>query len=241
MSSVRVSRQAGQLSVVDASGTVIDDCARFLERMKVRGLSPFTVEACAYDVAIVLRWLHEAKLTLKGLTADDVHRFLARERGRKSHPKSINRRVNTLRQYYRFLIGADLPGGVEENRGLRRHQRDRELGLQRLAPLPTRQLRVKEPRTVVEPLTVEQVRNLVNGLLRYRDLCIVYLMLLGGLRTQEVLLLRLGDIDFADRRSACMARATRSDWCRYPICWWTCSGSTSTSNALFAARLRAPS
>jgi integrase len=44
------------------------------------------------------------------------------------------------------------------------------------------------------------VRNLVSGLLRYRDLCIVYLMLLGGLRTHEVLLLRLCDIDFADRR-----------------------------------------
>jgi len=197
---IRVSRQAGQVSVIDESGNVIHDCARFLERMKVRGLSPFTVEACAYDVALVLRWLHEAKLTLKELTADDLHRFLARERGRASHPKSINRRVNTLRQYYRFVVGTELPGGVEENLGLRRHQRDRELGLQRLVPPATRQLRVKEPRTVVEPLTVEQVRNLVNGLLRYRDLCIVYLMLLCGLRSQEVLLLRLCDIDFADRR-----------------------------------------
>jgi integrase/recombinase XerC len=200
VSSIRVSRQAGQLSVVDESGTVINGCARFLERMRVRGLSPCTVEACAYDIALVLRWLHEAKLTLEGLTADDVHRFLAWERARASHPKSINRRIHTLRQYYRSVVGAELPGGVEETRGLRRHQRDRELGLQRLAPLPIRQLRVKEPRTVVEPLTVEQVRNLVNGLLRYRDLCIVYLMLLGGLRSQEVLRLRLVDIDFADRR-----------------------------------------
>jgi len=35
---------------------------------------------------------------------------------------------------------------------------------------------------------------------RYRDLAIAYLMLLCGLRTQEVLNLRLTDIDIEDRR-----------------------------------------
>jgi site-specific recombinase XerD len=196
----RVNRAGGHVSVVEASGTAVAECTRFLEGLRVRGLSPFTVEARAYDLALLLRWLYESELTLGSLAADDVHRFLAWERNRLSHPRSINRRLNTLRQFYRFVLGSELPGGVEENRGRRRPQRDRELGLRRFSFGASRQLRVKEPRTVVEPLTIEQVRALLTDFNRYRDLCIAYLMLLGGLRTGEVLQLSMKDIDFEDRR-----------------------------------------
>jgi integrase/recombinase XerC len=199
VSLIQVRRHLGRV-VVDGSGKAVGNCTRFLGQMEVRGLSRFTVEACAYDLVLILRWMCEARLRLEKLAADDVHRFLSWERARGSHPKSINRHINTLRQYYRFVVGAELPGGVGQPAGLRRNQRDRNLGLHQLTPRAGRQLRVKETRRVVEPLTVLQVRNLVSGLLRYRDLCIVYLMLLGGLRTHEVLLLRLCDIDFADRR-----------------------------------------
>ena len=56
-------------------------------------------------------------------------------------------------------------------------------------------MRVKEARTIVEPLTVDQVNELLHSLRRYRDLAIAYLMLLCGLRSQEVLNLRVSDIE----------------------------------------------
>jgi site-specific recombinase XerD len=87
-------------------------CRVFLERLVLRGLSRFTAEAYAYDLALVHRWLAAAGLTLEQLTTDHVHQFLAWERGRNSHPKSINRRLHTLRLFYAAIMGTGLPGGL---------------------------------------------------------------------------------------------------------------------------------
>lgn len=70
----------------------------------------------------------------------------------------------------------------------------------RLRPRRRVALRVKVPRTLVEPLRREQVRQFLLGLRRYRDLAIVYLMLLCGLRSLEVLLLQIDDVSFDELR-----------------------------------------
>jgi site-specific recombinase XerD len=200
MTSARVERRLGRVAVVGEDGTEVGECERFLERLRVRGLSACTVEAYAYDLVLIYRWLSATDLTLTDVAADELHRFLAWERGRSSQPKSINRRLHTLRLFYRFVHGRELPGGVERCGRIRSSRRDRDLGLQVVRRASTRQLRVKEARKVVEPLTIEQVRELLSCLKRYRDLCIAHAMLLCGLRSGEVLLLRLGDLDFEDRR-----------------------------------------
>ena len=69
MSSVRVVRQGGRVVVVDDRGVVNDHCARFLERVDVRGLSRCTVEAYAYDLALVYRWLTASGRKLAELRA----------------------------------------------------------------------------------------------------------------------------------------------------------------------------
>lgn len=200
MSGWHVERADGRTAVVDDAGKADVDVARFLDRLEVRGLSPHTVEAYAFDLAIALRWMDEARVKLTDLRGDDLHKFIAWERGRASQPKSINRRLNTLRLFFRFVVGLDMSGGTVAAQPYRATRKDFELGLQRIARPSTKQLRVKESRAVVEPLTIDQVRELLVSLPRYRDLCIAHAMLLCGLRSTEVLLLRLGDIDFEDRR-----------------------------------------
>ena len=71
---------------------------------------------------------------------------------------------------------------------------DHFLGLHPLRPPKHRLLQVRIPQTLVEPLTTEQVRLFLQTLSRYRDLCIVYLMLFCGLRSNEVLGLAMTDI-----------------------------------------------
>jgi site-specific recombinase XerD len=164
-----------------------------------------TVEAYAYDLALIHRWLEVEELQLAQVGAAELHRFLAWERARASQPKSINRRLHTLRLYFRFAVGQLLPGGTEPAGRWRRSRRDRALGLNQVRLRDQRQVRVKEPRRVVEPLTVEQVRALLGSLRRYRDLCIAYTMLLCGLRSQEALGLRIAVCAFSAKgaRSAC--------------------------------------
>jgi integrase len=60
------------------------------------------------------------------------------------------------------------------------------------------QLRVKTPKRVIVPLSVEQVARFWSSFHTSRDLAIVGLMLLHGLRSCEVLALNLEDIQFPD-------------------------------------------
>lgn len=91
--------------------------------------------------------------------------------------------------------GVSAPSGHYKGPG-----RDKNLGLYNMPRRHRLPLQVKVPRTVVEPLTVEQIEILLGAVKRYRDLAIIYLMLLCGLRSQEVLMLRLTDLCFEDNR-----------------------------------------
>jgi site-specific recombinase XerD len=179
------------------------DAGRFLDAVRARGLSSLTVRAYAFDLVRFYRWLPSAKRRLDELVASDLVDFIADQQRVGAAPRSINRRLTTVCLFFRFKTGRDLDHGVL---GLLRPApyykgpgRDHALGLHRLTPR-VRKIRVKEPRTIVEPLTPDQVRSFLRSLRRYRDLAIVHLMLLCGLRSKEVLDLELGDVVWADDR-----------------------------------------
>ena len=200
MSGWRVDKKGGQVVVVGPDGSEDSAIGTFLDRLLLRGLSLHTVESYAYDLVLMRRWLDSSRLQLADMNADHLHEYVAWERGRDSKPKSINRRLHTLRLFFEHVTKQKFPGATTSRGGIRLSHRDRELGLQRIRVSDTQRLRVKEARRLVEPLTVEQVNELLSNLRRYRDLAIAYLMLLCGLRSQEVLNLRLSDIDIEDRR-----------------------------------------
>ena len=60
----RVLRTAGQVAVVDDAGRPVGSCAGFLDRYLIRGLSRLTVEAYAFDLALIHRWLEVEELEL---------------------------------------------------------------------------------------------------------------------------------------------------------------------------------
>jgi integrase/recombinase XerC len=183
----------------------------FLEALSIRGLSPATVRAYAFDLVVLYRWLHqEAQLAVEQLSPDDVLRFITHQQRAGAQPKSINRRLATYEQLYRFVTGVSMSharlGGAPHYAGRGREQ---ALGLHRRKRVARRKLRVKEPQRVVEPLTVDQVAALLRRLSRYRDVAIVHLMLLCGLRSREVLSLRLNDLVLDDKRLRVRGKGNR--------------------------------
>src|ERR1039458_6268615 len=59
-------------------------------------------------------------------------------------------------------------------------------------------LRLKQPQRVIQPLSAEQVANFWASFRTFRDLAVVGLMLLDGLRSCEILTLQLEDLKLAD-------------------------------------------
>lgn len=199
---IRVGRiGARQFGLLDGEHA-ISEANRFLEAIELRGLARLTVRSYAYDLLLLYRWLLESGRELHQLTAADLVQFVASQRGEDAAPRSINRRLSTIRLLYRFHCGSDLgnkhvslPGAHYKGPG-----RDHDLGLHALHKRPALQLRVKESRTLVEPLTPDQVKAFFGKITRYRDWAIVDLMLFCGLRTCEVIRLEMSDVGFDDQQ-----------------------------------------
>jgi site-specific recombinase XerD len=100
--------------------------------------------------------------------------------------------------------GASLPGSFYKGPG-----RDRRLGLHRLKKKHSLKLQVKVPRRLVSPLNGEQVREFLSNQRRYRDIAMVHLMLLCGLRSREVLLLGRQDVSLFERRVRVLGKGNR--------------------------------
>jgi integrase/recombinase XerC len=189
----RLERTGGETPSVSAANS-------FLETLSVRGLSPATVRAYAFDLVLLYRWLEESQIELEELTPMALLGFVEYQQRRSAQPSSINRRLVTCEQLYRFVTGSSMRAarvGVAAHYAGR--GREHALGLHPRKRLAHRKIRVKAPHRLVEPLTSDQVASLLRRLRRYRDLAIVYLMLLCGLRSQEVLSIRIGDIGWEDK------------------------------------------
>jgi Phage integrase, N-terminal SAM-like domain len=117
MSGWCVDKKGGHVAVVGPDGTEDAACGTFLDRLLLRGLSLHTVEAYAYDLVLMRRWLYSSGLQLAEMNADHLHQFVAWERGRESKPKSINRRLHTPRLFFQHVTKRELPGATIPRRG----------------------------------------------------------------------------------------------------------------------------
>ncbi len=92
---------ARQFALLDQE-CAISEANRFLEAIELRGLSRWTVRSYAYDLLLFYRWLLESDRKLHQLTAADLLQFVASQRQGDAAPRSINRRLSTIRLLYRF-------------------------------------------------------------------------------------------------------------------------------------------
>jgi len=153
--SIRVVRglEPKRFQVVDGDAPLAD-ANGFLRALEARGLSPTTLRAYAFDLVILYRWLDDTKQDLRALTAAKMIDFIAAQRKVDAQPNSINRRLSTIRLFYRFCTDQDLergPGTVPPAPYYLGRGRDRYLGLYPIRRSNRLKLRVKTPRHLVEP------------------------------------------------------------------------------------------
>ena len=185
--------------LLDRDEIPVGDPTAFLRALQTRGLSIYSLRAYGFDLVALYRWMDSQNLSVTDLNTTHLLHFIQSRQDMQTHPRSINRMLITIRSFFRFCTGKELeyttrstlPAGYYKGRG-----RDRSLGLHAITAPKHRLLQIKVPRTLVNPLTIDQVRHLFALASRHRDLCIMYLMLFCGLRSQEVINLELSSVCF---------------------------------------------
>jgi integrase/recombinase XerD len=183
--------------VEQATSREVDWINRFLDRESLRRVADTTLRSYAHDLLHFLRWwesVHPSEaLSPDALTEStllDYLRFQSSQQPQLSGA-TINHRVavvdRALRVAFPGAPGQVAPGFQQT------YWRRAPMGLGRPLPALSR-LRVKTPKRLIVPLSVDEVARCWSSFRTSRDLAIVGLMLFEGLRSQEVLDLNRDDL-----------------------------------------------
>jgi len=187
--------------VFEQTGREVAWVNRYLDQQRVRGVADTTLRSYAHDLLHFVRWwavAHETSAITKEALAEETFLDYIRFQISQDPPpaaQSVNRRAGTAERALRseFPEAARLFAPGFQSWYWRRSR----LGYGRLRPALT-QLRVKTPQRVIVALSLDEVAAFWSSFRTSRDLAIVGLMLLHGLRSCEVLALNCEDVQFAE-------------------------------------------
>lgn len=196
---------------IDGDGKLIEKANEFLEKAEVQGLSPDSARAYAYAMMALFRSLDQNFEKFEHFTQKDLQSWMGRMTKSGLKPRSINHRLVVARAFYRFCFGRDIPhapGVLYPHAHYQGSKRNRVGYRSRYQPRFL-DLKVKIPHEVVNPLKPAEVDRFLRGISRYRDLGITLTMLLCGLRSLEILKLKLSDVNFHQSALRVMGKGKR--------------------------------
>ena len=173
--------------LLSADGQPVEQAERFIHTLVLRGLSPRTRRAYAYDLLEAYRWMDQANRLPEQITGDDLLCFIDyMKRPPSASAATINRRLRLVQRFVQFLTGEApvVAAWRQHTHALNFHSRSRRGSV-----------RVKEPHRVIHPLKDNQVMTFYASLKTWRDRSMMLLMWAEGLRAAEVLNLSVSDID----------------------------------------------
>ena len=204
-----VAASASPYRLLDEQGQEVVWANAFLDAQRVRQLSLRSLRAYGYDLLHFARWLEDAPQPLPEITESTLLDYVRHQLDRepKPAPQSVNHRLLVVRCLYRFHYGQEIPAGQTHFQrtytkrpapGYGRPQRAVALGL-----------RLRQPKRVVVPLAADDVAKFWHTFRTFRDLAVVGLMLLDGLRSCEVLALQLEDLELAEAQMRVLGKGNK--------------------------------
>ena len=170
---------------------------RYLDREHVRRLAEKSLYSYAHSLLHFVRWWesvhHTGDISQQDLTESTLLDYLRFQSSRQPPPSAttINDRVATADRAIRNQF-PDAPCQVAHGfHKIYLHRRPMGLGRPRFE---FSRLRIKEPRLNIVPLSVDEVARFWSSFRNARDLAIVGLMLMHGLRSVEVMALNRDDV-----------------------------------------------
>lgn len=203
-----VPASASPYRVLDRHGQEIAWANAFLDAQCVRQLSLRSLRAYAYDLLHFARWWVEDR-PLSEITESTLLNYVRHQLDQepKPTPQTVNHRLTVLHCLFRFHFGCEIPDGQFH---FQRAYRTRPpLGYGRPRRRVASGLRLKQPRRVIAPLSAEEVGKFWRSFRTFRDLALVGLMLLDGLRSCEALALRLEDLQLPDAQLCVLGKGNK--------------------------------
>jgi integrase/recombinase XerD len=189
----------------------------FLDAQHIRRLSPRSLRAYAYDLLHFARWFHPRSETLSAITEATLLDYVRHQLNQQPQPtpQTVNHRLTVIRCLYRFHHGQEIPAG---NSHFQRMYTTRcPVGYGRPHRAIAFGLHLKQPRRVIQPLSAEQVAQFWSSFRTFRDLAVVGLMLLDGLRSCEILTLQLEDLKMADAQLHVLGKGRKQRLLPLPV------------------------
>ena len=153
-----------------------DSHARFLEHLKQSGKAQATVIAYSKDIEQLVESLEEAnKADVTQITAEDIEQFKEALKKKRYTSKSISRKINSIKAYFRYLIAEGL---IESNPA-------DEVSHPKFDQVPPR---------VLSKLEYRALRDAARGDVRMS--AVIELLLQTGMRISELAAMELTDVDF---------------------------------------------
>jgi len=188
-----VSASASPYRLLDEQGQEVAWANAFLDAQHIRQLSLRSLRAYAYDLLHFARWW-EKNRPLSEITESTLLDYVRHQLDQqpKPTPQTVNHRLCVLHCLYRFQFGCEIPSG--QSHFQRIYTTRSPLGYGRPRRAIASGLHLRQPRRVILPLSAEEVAKFWAGFRTFRDLALVGLMLLDGLRSCEVLALQIEDL-----------------------------------------------
>lgn len=199
---------ASPFRLLDEKGQEIAWANTFLDSQRVRQLSLKSLRTYAYDLLHFARWFQPPGLLpeiTESTLLDYVRHQLDQEP--KPSPSTVNHRLGVVRCLYRFHYGREIPAG--QSHFQRTYTTRSPLGYGRPRRALAGGLRLRQPQRVIVPLSADEVATFWRSFRTFRDLAMVGLMLLDGLRSCEVLALQLEDLQLADAQLRVLGKGNK--------------------------------
>lgn len=187
---------------------------QFLDRQRLRGLSELTIRTYGTLLLHFLRWWAESGVDVTQLgsgnfTEATLLDYIRAQREQKSGPsvETINQRTTMLRRLFQFHFGEPMPHAPA--RLHRAWYRPPGQGYRPKRWASEANLRLRVPPRVIEPLSREQVQQFWSSFRTARDIALVALLLLNGLRSCEVLGLELADLSLSEAQLRVLGKGRR--------------------------------
>jgi site-specific recombinase XerD len=202
--------------MVDEQGREIAWANRFLDVQCVRGLQTLSLSSYAYTLLHFVRWwsrrpgVDVMRFTAEQFTESTLVDYVRDQLDEqpKPAPENINCRAAMLRRLFHFYFHQDMPHAPYLIQRTWYRRSPLGYGRGRLVTASA-DLKLKVPQRVIVPLSVEQVARFWSSFRTARDLAMVALMLLNGLRSREVLTLQLEDLLFSEAQIRVHGKGSR--------------------------------